>query len=125
MAAAATGFLKETPSLSERTAMETAEVLDLLHSSMSLPESDVSEAVFQLFLFVDDLLHEGSFGKLDDFLTQVDVSKVSEDLIVGLLTITFAGKEHLKTRADLFLRTRSVLEERGEERVDQLLRGLD
>jgi hypothetical protein len=83
-------------------------------------------ATFVVFDRVERLLHGGSFGECDEILTHVNVDMLSSSLVRSFLTITFAAKDRLPYRSELFLKARSRLTTlRGEAVATKLLAHLN
>lgn len=64
--------------------------------------SDMDGAMDSFFGYVDDLLSEGQFDAVDSFLRSIDVDTLDSTLLVGVLTITGAGRSVLPFRAAFF-----------------------
>jgi hypothetical protein len=73
---------------------------------------------------VDNMLLSARFNEVDEFLSDVDVSRVPTVILVGILTITLPACDSLPTRASFFEAVRLECERRGETDPG-LLKGLD
>ncbi len=84
-------------------------------------------ALDRLFLFVDDRLRAGRFADVDALLARADAARLDGSLLVGLLTVTAAAREHLSGRADFARRARARLTEliADREELEGTLQGLD
>jgi hypothetical protein len=82
-----------------------------------------NSALDVIYDYIDDLLLEGAYNKIDEVLETVAVKDWSNVLLVGFLTITLAAKLKLKNREKLFFRIKEVLSARTE-RYESILKGL-
>jgi hypothetical protein len=83
------------------------------------------DALDMLYEVVDDLLHAGSFVLCDRMLAKLEVNALSEDLLVGALSITLTAKNSLPARAQLFGRVQQKLAlTHNTDEVTRLLDGL-
>lgn len=80
---------------------------------------------FQLETIVSLLeaqLREGNFDYVDKWMDHVDVESLADVSILGVLTITFWGKDKLSRRDAFLQRAEIILKQRlGEERAEKLL----
>lgn len=99
--------------------------LSWLSSTYSLvAKSDVHAAIDLVFEHFDELLFEGRMREADEALAAVDVERLDSNLMVAVLTITYAAKDRLNRRAELLRRVDSRLRVLAPERVSDLLDGL-
>ena len=99
--------------------------LQWLKEAIQLDEAgDYESAIDIIYDYIDDLLLEGEFIKVNTILKQVDTNILSEDLLVAFLSITLAAKQHLTARSNLFTRVEKTLKERNQY-VKELLAGLE
>lgn len=73
---------------------------------------------------VDHLLSAGRFPELDALLEKIDPSKLTVDVLLGLLTSTLPGKTKLEFRTILFHKVEEEIRRRGEWE-NGLLAGLE
>ena len=97
------------------------DILDQIYEA-SLGEEESSEGIMVLFRYVDDLLCEGEFSTVDLFLQEIDFERLNSTLCVGVLSITFAAREHLPNRPGAFERALARLEFLVPDRAYRLLR---
>jgi len=76
-----------------------------------------------LFGKVDDRLSGGRFDEVDALLKSLDVEGLSENIIVGILSITRRASDRLQFRKEFFEKAWKVVESRGRN-VERLLNGL-
>ena len=74
-------------------------------------KQSIDEAIDVLFKHVEELLIAKDFKQCDDFLKEVDLKQLDSNLIVTLLSITRAAKEHLPYRATFLTHARARLME--------------
>lgn len=87
---------------------------------------DLDASLDFAFRTVDRWLRGKEFARCDEVLRRVDVGAFHEDLLVGLLTITFAAKAALPSRTRLLERSAAVLRQRvGETEARRALVGLE
>lgn len=92
---------------------------------MLAARGEIDAAMDHAFDTVDRWLAEARFGLCDDMLASVDESTVHEDLLVGLLTITYAARSRLTSRADFLARASKALTRRlGAPEAARSLQGL-
>ena len=75
------------------------------------------------FDFVDDLLHEGKFVEINQFLEQFILELASTELLISILTTTIFAKQKLDFRDEFFKKVEQLTKDRGEWNED-LLKGL-
>lgn len=84
----------------------------------------VDAALDLIYDSVDEMMRSGDFNKLDALLTRLQLSELSTDLLIGLLTATLPARGRLATRKSFFCRVEEILRQRGEYE-NSLLMGLD
>lgn len=84
----------------------------------------IQAALDIIYDYVDELLCNGEFSKLDEELSAVDTKDISVDILIGILTATLPAKNKLLSREHLFKSVKQVLIVRGEYE-DDLLLGLE
>ena len=80
------------------------------HLTGSSTKGETDAAINILFAHVDDLLLAGWWPVVDQVLDLIDTSRLSIDLVVAVMSITVAAREHLTRRAAFIDRVRSRLE---------------
>lgn len=92
-----------------------------------LDEVSPRKAVAYLFGVVDDWLCDGKFAEADELLRSVNpnIGFYSEEVILGLLTISRLAKEKLLNYKLLYDRVITAWSGRGDEYVKSLLYGLE
>ncbi len=82
-----------------------------------------SKRMVDILLFLEGLLSNGNFDKVDSYLDSVDLGTIGNVSIIAILSITYHGKDKLAKR-DLFLERAEVFlkDNLGEERAENLLR---
>jgi hypothetical protein len=73
---------------------------------------------------LESMLLGHEYAEIDSFLESVTPTFFSTDLLLTILTATFAAKSHLGHRHAFFNETKNVIEERGQLE-DGLLEGLE
>lgn len=63
---------------------------------------------------IDELFRRGQFALCDAYLSEIDVSKYSTDILLAVLTATSPARSRLSTRDNLVARVRDIVETRGE-----------
>lgn len=81
-------------------------------------------AIDVLFNLVDDLLWAKKFDEVNDLIQQVEIDRLSNNLLVGLLSITSTVKDKLSERAFLVDRIETRFKATDSDRVEGLIRGL-
>ena|SRR6188508_1537397 len=93
-----------------------------LHKIYTLDKINRDDALDLLFETVDDLCYEGQFEAIEPLLKEFDVDKCSTTLAVGVLSITFAAKDELPSRADFYNRVFLAVEKaEGSRKAEELL----
>lgn len=87
--------------------LSAAQVIEQIHY-YQLGEQ-IDQALALIFRWVDGDLKERRGEGVDVMLKEIDVSRLDEDLIVGLMTSTYAGKKLLRMRDDFALRAKQRL----------------
>ncbi len=85
---------------------------------------EIDPAIDLLFEKIDDLLVDGHFTACDDILRAIDVSRLDTNLLVAVLSITVAAREHLPYRVRWLERATQRLMELSPDRIEGLLAGL-
>lgn len=71
---------------------------------------------------LEDRLRKGQFKGADSFLERAPVEEMDPAVLLGMLTITFWGKERILGRPAFFVRAEArMIEVLGEERALKLL----
>jgi len=83
-----------------------------------------STDVDRVYNSIDDMLLTGHANKVDELLTQVDVTKCSITIMLSYLTITLVWKDALKNRAALYDRIYDRIGLVDLTRRESLLQGL-
>lgn len=86
-------------------------------------EESINTALDLAFDRIDDAFLEGRFDWVDSFLEQVEVDRLSVELIVGVLTITASAEDKLRHRGKFRSQAEAVIKQRGRYN-DQILRDL-
>lgn len=86
--------------------------------------SSYDEAVDLVFSTFDELLCNGKFVECDHVISSLKPEILDDNCIVAILTVTWAAKEKLATRAGFVERAEKHLREIEPERVERLLVGL-
>jgi hypothetical protein len=73
---------------------------------------------------IDDMLLAGKFSTVDNLLISTDCDKHSVDMLLALLTITYAARQHLPHRQEFYTMVEKSIRDRGEWE-DGLLYGLE
>lgn len=93
--------------------------------SRTADQKDIDASLDFMFREVDSWLRKQQFTNCDEVLHLVNVADLHEDLLIGLLTITFAARDRLDSRKKLFQSISSALEQRiGESEARRSLIGL-
>lgn len=82
-------------------------------------------AMDRLYYYIDSLMSDRMFDEIAEILINTDISKVSTDILLGILTLTLHCKEYLPRRNEFLESFRQILILRQEEDIDGLLRGLE
>jgi len=82
-------------------------------------ESEIEAVV----AWLEEHLRAGDFTAVDSYLKMVSLSDLESPSILGILTITFYGKDKLKNRAFFLEQAEVILKTRlGEVRAENLLK---
>ena len=65
---------------------------------MLVAENKIDPAINLLFDKIDDLLCAGEFATVDQIIQVIDLTRLDSNLLVGLLSITYAASDKLKKR---------------------------
>ncbi len=84
----------------------------------------LNAALDEIYNHVDEMLLAGMFSEVDDRLESIDCDEHSTDLLLAMLTITYAAKSSLPRRTDFYNRAEDSIRRRGELE-DGLLFGLE
>jgi hypothetical protein len=88
---------------------------------LQLASSEEEEGDFVLDIFESNL-KQGYFPEVDDCLNHIEVNKLAPSTILVILTITWHGKEHQKSRENFVRRAEAALVTKvGMERAGRLL----
>jgi hypothetical protein len=83
----------------------------------------IDSAIDELFSWVDEALCRNDYGACDLLLARANLSMLTSDLIVGLLTITAAAKDRLPKRDELKQRALAELErQKGPDYAARLMK---
>ena len=83
-----------------------------------------STALDSLLGYIDNKLHMGVFSELDQSISQLNLSELSINILVCILTSTLPAKSKLPSRTNLFSDIEKILKSRGEYE-EGLLTGLN
>lgn len=84
---------------------------------------DDQKQVEDTIIFLENLLRNGEFATVDEYLSSVNLETLSSTSILGALTITFWGKDKLSKREQFLKRSEVILKKNlGETRAEKLLR---
>jgi hypothetical protein len=90
-----------------------------------LARHQLDAALDTIFQGLDERFRRGAFDDVNYLLPLVEVETLEPEIIVGFLSASFPGREHLSHRADLIRRARArLLHLRPEEEVNRLLQSL-
>jgi hypothetical protein len=88
-------------------------------------EGTIEDATDLIFSTIDRLLCGNEFSAIDNILINIDIEKLSTSLMRSFLTITYAGKDHLKNRDDFYNIVEVKMKElKGEEKTKKILKEL-
>jgi len=90
----------------------------------SVLHGDPDAAIDVLFEHVDELLVRGEYGRCDDLLETIDLSRLDTNLLVALLSVTKRASSDLEQRQHLVERVETRLRALAPDRADRLLTGL-
>lgn len=95
-------------------------------STSSLGAKNIErDDLFDLYDRIDTMLSTGKMSEVNSELSTLDITDISATMLCGWLTITFAARHLLPSRVELFNRVYlKLLSEFGEERTNEILRGL-
>lgn len=97
---------------------------DWFEKMYGLVEGDrADEALDILFEEVDTLLRD-DMDLVTEMFEAIDLSRLDTNLLVGVLSITLAGKEYLPSRPQLVQRVEERLRILASERIEGLMKGL-
>lgn len=86
---------------------------------------EIEKATDRIYLYIDDLLLQGKFKQCDDLLPFIDVTKIPSTLMRSFLVATYAAKNKLNNRKNLYDRSHNqMIKIRGEEVAAELLNKL-
>lgn len=63
---------------------------------------------------LDSAFHAGKFQKVDELLLDLDVDKVPTNILLGIMTITWAARRSLRNRREFCWRAKAAVVERGD-----------
>jgi hypothetical protein len=85
--------------------------------------SDSQKKLEDVIAWLEDHLRHGRFNLVDQYLITVPVSELESSSIIGVLSITFWGKDKLSNRNIFLEQAESILKNRlGVERAENLLK---
>lgn len=97
---------------------------DLLALYALCQESNEQRALERAISTFERLLRAGRFTEADALLEKAQVRRLGPSVLVGILTITFHGKDRLPHREGFLRRAESVLYDViGKDRAERLLTG--
>lgn len=103
---------------------EGLHMFDLEPVYRMVASGEIRKASDILFEMVNDLLLAGEFKQCNDLILSADLDQLDTNLLVGLLAITCAAKEHLPGRPGLVTRVEKKLLELAPDRITGLMAGL-
>lgn len=87
---------------------------------------NIHDCLDWLFDKVNDLQLEGKFDEIDQFMYQLDLTKIDPTAMLGVLSITYAGESKNAARKDFYDRVKTRLSEIfSADRVENMLQGLE
>lgn len=105
--------------------MSTSQILE------SIKIKGIDGTLDTIFNTIDELLtkdsiYEQDFAiQVDDMLNNLDIGLLPNDILIGILTITFMGTPQLEYRNMFFNEVKlKLLKTMGKPTVDNMLRGL-
>jgi hypothetical protein len=104
----------------DRSAVE--DFLDRARRLDALGRTD--SALDVVYNYIDEMLLAGKFSEVDDRLSSTECDEYSVDLLLALLTITFAAKRHLPHRQRFYAQVEQSIRAKGEWE-EGLLYGLE
>ena len=81
-----------------------------------------SEAMMVMFRKIDRMFCDGEFEQANQDIQDIDLDRLSPTLLVGLLSITYAAKEHLPYRKQMALNIADRLKELVPDRWENLMK---
>jgi hypothetical protein len=103
---------------------ETKLFLSKIYGLSRAEETD--RGIDHIFEYFEDLFEAARFDACDRIIQHVDLERVDATLMVSFLVITLTVKDRLPSRAWYYSHARSrLVEQRGEEQAERLLRGLE
>jgi len=100
-------------------------VEDFLDRARRLDElGRIDSALDVVYNYIDEMLLAGKFSELDDRLSSTECDEYSVDLLLALLTITYAAKRHLPHRQRFYAQVEQSIRAKGEWE-EGLLYGLE
>lgn len=97
------------------------EWVELIYEAVA--NNQIDDAMGELFNNMEDLYLENRFSECDEILQALDLSKLNDDLLVGLIMVTHQAADDLKYRSTLITRVIAAMELiMPKERVLAILR---
>jgi BioD-like phosphotransacetylase family protein len=96
--------------------------LERIYTLVASGHSD--DALDVLYKEVDSILEIHNFLGCEQMMSDVDLERLDETLLVGLLSVTLPAAAHLSSRANLYTRIQSLVSQRMPREAEVLLAGL-
>ncbi len=98
--------------------------LSTVYSLARAGESD--RGIDHIFEQFEDLFETARFDVCDAIIERIDVGKIDATLMIGFLVATLIAKDRIRSRPDYYAAVRKKLvEQRGKEQAERLLRGIE
>ena len=86
---------------------------------------DIDQATDILFQDIDNLLSSGEFDLCNELIQNIDLDRFDTNLLVGLLSITYAAHDKLPYRKQLYAKIEFIFNIYEPDRINALLVGLN
>ena len=88
-------------------------------------EKTTRQKIKEVFQLLDGHLLNGDYNTVDNILSTLDTNDINIKVLIGYLSITNPWKNELKSRGELLDKIEiKLLDEVGETRTDNILKGL-
>lgn len=88
-------------------------------------QDDTPRSLNILFSITNELYYADQFVKVDELLSLIPIANWSTQILIGVLTCTLCVRDKLQNRAKFCAGVREELEKREEDRLEELLKGLE
>lgn len=96
----------------------------MLNKIYEATKLEIDRSLDVIYDIINDALLEGKFDDVNSVLINIDIRKLNDTQLLGMLSITYAAHHRLPYRAEFFKKCYREFQNRNIEDVEGLVRGL-